>query len=203
MSVQHTYNDDFTDIHDQQNLFRKRNKDPDELMKEPIWMLYTFLVFLCFIEGIFLFIGGIVFTVHQIVNQVAFSERAYDVREEIVVVFFLTFSQVMVFYYGIKGRRELESDVQERFRNFVKAILNLFTVLIILYIKFCLDRNVIFVDSGELTVCQLILYIVLGKFVVMKFVESKAKKLDEFLKKYEASVRYQKSSSQPDGDLQL
>jgi len=204
MPANQVYGEDYNDVDviDKEN--SSRMKDPDELMQEPVWMLYTFGVYLCFIEAIFLFVGGIVFTVHQVVNGVVFAERAYDIREEIVVVFFLSFSQVMVFHYGIKGRRELDSDIQERFRNFIKAILNLFTALILLYIKFCLNRNLIFVDSGELTICQLVLYILLGKFVVMKYLEGKAKKLDEYLKKHEALVRYQKSTHQNDGDaLQL
>jgi len=197
--MHHTENEDFTDMPIMEE-HSGRMKEPQEFMKKPVWLLYTFLVYAGFLEAIFLFFGGIAFTIHQIVNQVVWQERYYDIREEIVIVFFLTFSQTMVYYYGIKARKELESDHQERFKNFFKAQLNLFTAMIVLYIKFCLDRNLIFIDSGYVTYCQIILYIVLGKFVVMRFVQTKSRQLDEYLKKYEAYTRYQKSAVSPQED---
>ncbi len=199
MAATHTYSEDFNEMPLMESNAGKM-KEPQEFMKKPLWVLYTFLVFIGFIESILLFVGGIVFTVHQIVNEVIWEERYYDIREEIVVVYFLTFSQVMVYWYGIKARKELESDHQERFKNFFKAQLNLFTALIVLYIKFCLDRNLIFVDSGYVTWCQYILYFVLGKFVIMRFVQTKSRELDEYLKKYEAYARYQQSAISPNDD---
>ena len=183
-------------------------QEPSELMRRCGWVLYTIIVYLNTFVAFGVMIGSSVYYFMEVrgaeldENTEEEKKHGYDIREDIIIVFFLGFSQMLVFWHGKKARSSLDSGDQERFKNFLKCYFYLFVILWVLFVMFCIINRDFF-SLFETHILEIEHYIVFGSFgiiLLLKIMDNRARKLEEHFVKYEAMVKYSRSMNPVPGD---
>jgi len=197
------YSDDGTG--ESNPFFEKKAKDSKTLIKECQWVLYTISIYLGFLQGLagtgiaLAFIG---LNFKEIIKDEGADTEEVELKKDCIVGFVLFLVQISVFWYGIMARKDLTYDTQERFKNFMKAYVNLLFVLSVLFTWYCLQRVQIFLDDGRRTKSDYVFFTLVGQNFVMRIVEGRAAYLAKCFKKSETLQRY-KPTHQDDHDPRI
>jgi len=169
---------------------------PSEMMKRCGWILYTIFVYLTTIGAFGIMCGSLAYYFLEVKGAELDNTVEDDIREDIVLIFFIALTQMMVFWHGQKARRSLDSGDQERFKNFLKAFFYLIVILTFLFVVWCLINRDLFtkvIEKKQFDIEHFIIAACFVQILYLKIMEVNSRKLEQQLITYESLVRYQKT----------
>lgn len=109
------------------------NKPRTQLdMKTTGNMIYTFFLYFCMLSGIGMS-GYAVYKLAYYGFENPDDQVQVDLDGSRIVTIFMTFSQVLVFFIGIRARMTLDDREQQRFTIFLRVLTELYAFLLIFF----------------------------------------------------------------------